>query len=561
MGDLWDGIIGFFGNIRDQVMYSQVGFWLDRYQTSKCVVAVEHWWLVTPPWVKAWGGVEDYKILRVEELTEAGMIEIIDTAGGAFSMLANDLVKGFGKLAPEMELDFEKKTKETIVKGSPGITDVFKDKIGFLFDAIFDGVDPEGKKIPEDMRKNIKDTMMPMLGMGVTFGVGTALAELIHPTKEMGWGRISHFLYDTVGFKAFMDAYIDPIRMNLILQPTKYSINELTTPFIPRWADVMEWYGRGHVDEAEMVALRKKHGIEDGWDYRYQRMGTKPSSYFMLNAIGKEGFWDPDDFLFWLSDAGYGAFQITEDMLTPYEKEYNLKPPSTTQLHFLLDAYKHMNIRMAIGDVRAMRKTLFTEGWITREEFEKDLVKAKILPEDMIDPLDAIEQLQATKDKKELAKAYERKYLYGRIEKDKLEKKLIELGYREGWVTAHVQYLFTRKEGKLAVDDKEKVLSDGKIINAYKYGQKDKGWCMKELDDKGYSTEDAVLLTEAIDQGIKNDAVDEWIRAHESRTLYGRMTINELKGKYVELGKTADWAEARAAYMEERLMGKEEVEE
>jgi len=561
MAELWDGIIGFFKGIADWVQNWQISFWLERYRTSKCVVAVEHWWLVTPGWVKTWPGVEGMKNMRVEELTEAGMVNVIDTAGGAFSMLASDLFKGFKKLAPEMEMDFEAKTKETIVKGSPGITDAFKDTLGFLFDAIFDGVDPKAEKIPEDLRKNIKDTMMPMLGMGITFGVGTALAELIHPTKEMGWGRISHFLYDTVGFKSFMNAYIDPIRLNLITTPTKYNINELTKPFIPRFGETMEWYGRGHIDEEEFTALRKKHGIEDGWDYRYQRMGTKPSSYFMLNAIGKEGFWDPDDFLFWLSDAGYGAFQITEELLTPYETKYGLKPPSTTQIKFLLDAYKHMNVRMAIGDVRMMRKTLFTEGWISREDFEKELEKAKILPEDMKDPLDAIEDLQARNDKKELAKAYEKKYLYGRMDKDALEKKLIELGFRESWVKAHMKYLFERREGKLAVDEEEKVLSDGKIINAYKYGQKLKGWCLKELDDKGYSTEDALLLTEAIDQGVKNETVDEWIRAYEKRTLNGRMTIDELKGKYVELGKDAEWAEARAAYTAERIMGKEEVPE
>ena len=88
-----------------------------------------------------------------------------------------------------------------------------------------------------------------------------------------------------------------------------------------------------------------------------------------------------------------------------------------------------------------------------------------------------------------------------------------------------------------------------------------KGWAINELDMMGYTIEDAALQVEEVDQDIRNDAIAEWIRTYESRTLYFRMTIEELKVKYVELGKTEEWAEARAAYMEERLMGKEEVEE
>jgi len=81
------------------------------------------------------------------------------------------------------------------------------------------------------------------------------------------------------------------------------------------------------------------------------------------------------------------------------------------------------------------------------------------------------------------------------------------------------------------------------------------------VDDMGYATEDATLLVESVDTKRKNDTIKEWQRAYESRTLAGRMTLEDLKSKLVELGKDESWSEARVAYIEERWLGKEEAEE
>ena len=565
MGELWDGIVGFFENIKQHIWNFQMSFWIGWMQRVKCVEALENVYAVMPDNIKNDKAIKQYYEFRKNELHEAGFDTVGDVAGGLFSSLANDLFKGFKRLIPEMSGDIEKTTKEAIVKGSPAITDAFKDKLGLLVDGILDAIDPGGKKIPEDMRKQIKETMEPVMGLGLTFLVGTALAELIHPTKEMGWGRISHFLYETVGMKELMDAYIDPIRLNLIKMPVKYSINELTTPFIPSFRDAEDWYGRGHIDEDEMKDLMRKHGIDTKWLWRYARMGTKPSSYFMLNAIGREGFWDADDFRFWLSDAGYGAFKITEEKMSPYEKKYGLKPPSTSQIDFLLNAYKHMNIRTTVGDVRAIRRSLLTDGWISREDFEKDLEKYKITKEDAKDALDAIEELQRRKDAKELQKAWEKKYLYGRIDKDELEKKLKELGLREGYVKARLEYLLARREGKLSVEGEEKTLSDARILQAFKQGLKDRGWAIKQIDDKGYTTEDATLIVDEEERELGAEIAREWQRAYETQARKGVISIDELKNKLKELGdkygtpwSLEEWREARAKYVE--LMVKKEEE-
>lgn len=504
---------------------------------------------------------------EIDELDEPAKAEIKaqreelerQNGKGIFGSLPDALIEGFQGSADKI---FDA-TGKMLFGESPAIwtklVDPIEKKVLSGLDTLLEGAGITDAKTRATITNTFTKTVLPVASLALTFELGTKAAELIHPTKEMGWGRLSHVLHDIIGFKALTDAYIDPIALNLVKMPIKYSVNELTTPFSPGMKDGLEWYGRGHIDEDEFKGLRAKAGIEPQWDYRYQRMGTKPSSYFMLNAIAREGFWDADDFRFWLSDAGYGAFHITEKLLTPYEVKYGLKPPSNTQIDFLLDAYKQMNLRSTVGDVRGIRRKLMAEGWITRKDFEADLAAYKITAADAKDVLDAIEVDQEIKEKKEVAKAYEKKYLYGRITKDELTAKLIKLGMREDWVKARVEKLFTQKEGKLAVEADEKVLTDVKIINAYKWGQKAKGWAVKELDDKGWSTKDAVLLAESVDVKIKNDTISEWMRAFESRTLYGRMNIEELKAQYVKLGKTADWAEARAAYIEERVMGKEEA--
>lgn len=556
-----DGVTGFFSDIFDYVKNREIAFWMEWMQRVKCVSALENvkGWIPERVWETP--GVEEFYNLQKEELTEAGMLTMTDIAGGAFSTVASDVSAGFERLLPGLLEKMLPQLEEDLQSDSPGLTEAFDPAIDRLIDVIFTGLSFAGKEVSEELKTDIRDKIRPMIRMVLIFQTSAWLAEWIQPLKNTGLGGVAHALYDTVGFEELTKAYIDPLRLNLIVQPVKYSINELTTPFAPRWGDVLEWYGRGHVDEEEMKTLRRRHGIEEGWDYRYQRMGTKPSSYFMMNAIGREGFWDPDDFLFWLSDAGYGAFQITEDMLTPYEVEYELKPPSTSQIEFLLNAYKQMNIRMTVGDKRSLRKSLFTDGWITREEFESTLAEHKITAEEVADVIDTIVQKQETKDKKELQKAYEKKYLNYRIELDELKTNLLALGLRADYVDARAEYMFARREGKLTVEEEEKILTDTKIINAYKYGQKDKGWAIEELDAKGYTTEDAVLLAESVDQTVVNNTKKEWKRAYESRTLYGRMTVEELKEKYIELGEDAEWAEARAAYIEERLKGKEEEEE
>lgn len=579
MGELWDGITGFFGNISEYVRNYQISAIVNRMQLVKCRNALDNVYNLAPPWLKTDEGVKDFYDMRYAEFTDSGTITIADAAKGpgvdyikAFIKEFEGLYEGInetvgGTIAKlyttvfpkftgkKLGSDAEKKLSGTnIPEALEGILDSIVD---IAMDPFLKTAKDTDSEVPEEAKKAIKEILKMGAGLGATVGLSGYVMEHFHPTKSTNAARSLNMILELVGFKSLRDAYIKPLKYNLIELPLRYKWNELLQAQIPPLKDAIEWYGRGHIDEDEMAWFLKKNNISTRWQYRYQRMGSKPSSYFMLNAIGREGFWDPEDFLFWLSDAGYGAFQITDDLLTPYEVKYKLKPPKTTQINFLLDAYKHMNIRTAIGDVRSMQKVLFAAGQLTRSEFEKILVDSKILPEDMKTPLDALEDLEGLKERKELQKAYEKKYLWGRITKDELESKLLELRFRKPYITARLKNLLVRKEGKLDAEEEGKTLTRGQIVNAYKYGQKPKPWAVKGVDDMGYATEDATLLVESVDQKIKNDTTKEWQRAYESRTLAYRMTTEELKGELIKLGKDEHWAEARVAYIEERRLGEE----
>lgn len=494
---------------------------------------------------------------KVKAAYEAAKKDIEE--GGMFAGLPEALFKGFDGLKDTIEGNMAELLKTSLKPGSPAVTEVVEGAMDTLLVGFLDIMDPKGDKISKELRKNFTDTMTPMMNLGLTFTVGTVLAELIHPTKEMGMGRISHFIYDTVGFKALMDAYIEPMRTNLVKQPTKYAINELTTPFIPRWGDYVEWFGRGHVSEEQMEAAMAKHGISKDFSWLYARMGTKPSSYFMLNAIGKEGLYDEQDFKFWLSDAGYGAFQITKANMSEYELKYELDPPKTTQIDFLALAYKRMSERIQWTGMVPLAKKAVKEGLKDVSFFKEQLGRTYRKKE--VDDLE-VELLEGDireEVDKEYRRAYEKKYLAGRMEKDELAKKLEEHGLRPDRVIARVEYLVQRKLGKLAVEGDEKTLSDARIINSYRYGLKEKMWAIKELDDKGYSLADAQLMVEAVDTKVKDDIRKEWIRAYESRALSYRITATELEAEMITLGKDAGWAKARAAYINERMLGKGEV--
>jgi len=94
-----------------------------------------------------------------------------------------------------------------------------------------------------------------------------------------------------------------------------------------------------------------------------------------LNAIGREGLYDPVAFKFWLSDAGYGTFEITEDVLTPEDLEripgLRESLPLKSEVEFLAEAYERMAARKEWEGIKGIAQRLYKKGRIDADQLRR----------------------------------------------------------------------------------------------------------------------------------------------------------------------------------------------
>jgi hypothetical protein len=347
------------------------------------------------------------------------------------------------------------------------------------------------------------DSMSSIIGLGLTFSVATVLAELIHPTKEMGFGHISHFLYDTIGFNSLMDAYIKPARYAGIEMPVRYNINTLLQTIKPEMRDAINWFGRGHIGDEGFKEFMRWHGIEDKWFGPYKRHAAYHLSYFMLNAIAGAGLYDEEKFKFWLSDAGYGAFPIHEEDLTEYEKTYGLKAPNESQIDFLLGNYARMSAAAEFAGVKSLAKKAYKEGMMTAAEFAEKL-KMIGINETVIDLEISLIDLEKQDEKKDLSRSViEKLYKYGRLTREDAILRLTGLGYTESGAGELIDLVDIQKE------EEPKELTRAQLEGMFKRGVIDETLFRAKLINMKYETADIDLMVLDSKRGMKEGAGEE----------------------------------------------------
>lgn len=487
-----------------------------------------------------------------------------DAAGAAIAVSYSTLFKTFtGR-------DLSKKAKEdlsgtNVPKAIEGIVDSILD-VGFMpFEKGIEALDPEileeRKEGIERAKTAVKEVIRLSAGLGGVIGLQGYIMEHFHPTKHTAASRALNMIIEMLGFRRLRDAYLGPLRENLIELPLQYKWNSLIQAKLPTEGEITGLARKYEITAKQYEDAMKKQGIGTFWiEKLLQGFWADPRLFEIIRLMEVERpptTVDPKGAK-WLKQAGLDKYIGPDWWLA---MKFGKAGYDEIDIPVLISAVKARNVQRELGDIRTMNRDLYKRGVYTRAQFEAILTERGVSMVEGKEMMDAIDTAVKQTNNREIQRAYERKYKYGRITKEELEKKFEEFGLHEDYIKGRMEYLFTMKEGKLAAEGDEKELTRAQIVNAYKYGQKEKGWCLKEIDDMGYSTEDALMLTESVDQDVKNDTVKEWIRVYETKTLNGRMTIEELQGKYVERGKTEEWAEARAAYMEERVLGKEEVSE
>jgi len=556
MGDLWDGIKEFFANKASELHERQVANKITMLEKCGSVSCITLTWENGPAAVKDDERVIAYKNQRISELTAQGILTPTDQALGMFKALPAALYGGFGELSDTMQTAITESLKKGLTFSSTDQQKAFSGVLDTVFDGMLNTLDKDKTKIPESVRTDLKTKMAPIMTLGLTFTVATALAELIHPTKEMGWGHVSHFLYDTVGMRALMAAYIDPIRDALIATPTRYAVMSLAKPFYPTEGEMTGLARKYEVTEAQYREGMAAAGVKDEWvDALLHGFWADPRLFEILRLMEvtrPDQKVDPEAEK-WLKKAGLQAYVGPDWWLA---MKFGKAGYDKIDIPVLIKVVRSRFLSKELGDIRTLDRNLYKDGVYDRATYEKKLAERNITKEEAKELLDSIDRERAAELNKILIKAWEKRYAYKRTDEKTLLAELKKLGMTEERAKARIEYLNVLVLGKLASEYEDKVLTDTKILDAYETGLKTKEWAVKALDDKGFTTSDALLLADISEKGIKKDISDEWARAYEQRVKNGRMSVEELEKKYMELGRAPEWAKARAAYVAELAQGK-----
>jgi len=583
MGELWDGITGFFGNISEYVRNYQISAIVNRMQLVKCRDALDTVYNLAPPWLKGDQGVKDFYDMRYKEFTDSNTITLLDAAAGpgvdyikAFikefeglydnisDALGGTIAKLYSTIYPVFTgKDLKEATKKKLggTNVPAAIEGILDSIVDLAMDPILQGEVAAGKEYPEDVKTAMKEILKMSAGLGATIGLGGFVMEHWHPTKTTNAARSLNMILELVGYRSMRDAYIKPLRYQAMELPLRYKWNSLIQAQLPTQGEITGLARKYEITKDKYREAMAKQGVDPEWvEALLQGFWADPRLFeiIRLMEVERPPPTPPEAAKEWLTKAGLEKYIGPDWWLA---MKFAKAGYDEIDIPVLTSAVKARNLQKELGDIRTVERNKYKEGRLDRTEYEDTLVERGISLQDSKELIDALDDEIVFKDRVDVQKGYERKYLYGRITKQELEAKFTELGMRENRIASRVDYLFTMKEGKLTVEGDEKSLTVAKIVNAYKWGQKTKAWAALEIDNMGYSTEDALLMVESVDQKIKNDTKKEWQRAAEAACLAGRLSIEELKNRLIELGYNELWAAARVAYIEERQLGKEKEEE
>ena len=549
MTSLLDAIFAFFDQSKNQTDEQKAANAIAVMQGLQDGAGLVALWAVLPLGLK-----EIPIVLAAKQATETRLEQQKDL--GVFGSIPKAMVDGFGVLSEPMQDALVGVLTDALKPGSPRVTESIEDALELLVDAVLRVSVPGDDEPSVTARRQVAETLIPILKLETTIGSAMCLAELIHPMKELGFGNISHIFHDSFGFAKMTGSVIDPLSRASVGSPIEKAINRIFQPYLP--------------NQGELTGLARKYEIsEDQYRDAMRGYGVKEE---YIDAL-LHGFWaDPRLreilLLAQVERPDADAPQAARDWLHNANLDEYIGPDWWFALKFAKAGYDRIDIPVLIkvvrsqflikelGDLRTVRRAQYKSGQLSRADYETFL-RGRGLREDELAPqLDAIEDEIRKDQRDETQKLYELQYKNGRIDEDHLKTELTSLGLDEQRVTSRVGYLTTQRLGKLRDDIDSRVPTRSDLEQTYKRGAMTKEALIKRLDDMGYTLTDAQLIVDNAESDLIEDVSDEWQRAYEYRTRYGRMSAADLTQALIGLGKSDAYAAARAAYIAEVAAGK-----
>lgn len=475
---------------------------------------------------------------------------------GILGDLAKGLFEGFAALSGPIEAALAESLRKNLVPGSPDTKHEFDGVVEVLLDGMLQAFRVGGKEVPTSVRDALKTSLIPVVQLGLTITVATSLAELIHPTKELGLNHVSHLLYDMCGFKSISEAYTWPLRKALIEYPIQVALNTALQPYYPSEGTITGLARKREVTQEQYRDSMRALGIREEWiTGQLQGFWADPRLFEIVRIldVAMPDPTCPSEAAVWLERAKLGKYIGPDWWLA---LKFAKAGYDDIDIPVLIQAVRKRYIQSELGNIRGIQRTQYKKGKISRPDYEAILASRGISAAESRELLDAVETEQTGDISDDLQRLYELKYLNGRLTDEALLAAFRSLKLDDGYIDARIKYLAEKRLGKLREDLDTRIPTRSDLEQTYKDGRSTKEAYIDRLDQMGYTLADAQLIADNAEYDLILDVAQEWQRTYEYRTRYGRMTASDLTLALIGLGKSDAYAAARAAYIAEMAAGK-----
>jgi len=204
--------------------------------------------------------------------------------------------------------------------------------------------------------EELMNSAIKLLGIGAGgFAALTGVSMAVSWLSKHHLGHLSAILYDMSSYKYIAGALIGGLVFAAYTQPLKYFYNAKFRPFLPKWGEVMEAYGRSKISDDLFKFFLKYNGTPDKYFPIYKAIAARPISAFMIRYIADAEIVDPDGIFkicmdngYSVEHAGYMAYAMSWGANAPYRKM-----------------------------VETQIRKCYKEGYITKERMDSEIKKAR----------------------------------------------------------------------------------------------------------------------------------------------------------------------------------------
>uniref|UniRef100_A0A6H2A1F0 Uncharacterized protein n=1 Tax=viral metagenome TaxID=1070528 RepID=A0A6H2A1F0_9ZZZZ len=380
----------------------------------------------------------------------------------------------------------------------------------------FDTVLIEKHIDPDTGQRLAADATTASLGaMGIGFSTGL-IGESVSFGQVESISRWPARLLSITGMGGLVAAQFLPIYKTAIAKPYGYWLNARFTPELPKLGDAVELKSRQFIEDPEFKKLLAYQGIGDKYISHYSELAITPLKYFAMNAIARQGLYDPVFFQEELERSGYSDTAIKE-------------------LH---TAYTSLAAETEIKAFKSYMKKAFKEGLITESRY-RDHLKDLRIPDDIINIVIELEKVVKKDDfSSEKLKLATKRFQRGLITESEFRTTLGDLGFTAEGVRVHIDLAELSKKIE---ETEEAKLTRGVVTSMYRKGIIDKSSAKTRLLDMSYTDKDAELLLSWVDPEVPEES-RRMLSPAQIGAAYNRNYIDEptFTAKLTEYGYP-DW--------------------